>query len=159
MIARNAGAYTKPFSTAVDERREAPEQSGGLQLGSQRKRQAGSSGIRNQLHFDGVEAVDVAGSVVDCVVEFNGVGAAVGEGQEGVTGCVGDGGAETAEFVGANAVFEFIGESGKILERAGTGLVQGADGEYRQGLRLGLGYGERSNSESHEDADNGGFFH
>ncbi len=94
----------------------------------------GGAGL--QVHLDGVEALDVAGGVVNSGVVGDGVGAAVGKGEEAVGGDVGDAGAEASEQVGRSAVFESAGEAGEIGVRASSAAGEGAFGDQ---LDLGEG--------------------
>jgi hypothetical protein len=133
VLFRFAGADAETDAGAIGKRGEVEEQGGGFEVGINSVRQAGAL-VGLEVHFDGVEAIDVADGVVDVGVEGDGVGTAVGHGDELVAGDVGDAGAEASEEVRGGTVFEGAFETGEIGVAAGAASGECAFGDER-GLR------------------------
>src|SRR5262249_8430820 len=90
----------------------------------------------------GVEAVYVAGRIVDSIIVFNCVWTAVRQSEEGVAAGVGNRRTESAEKVGGSAVFQFVVEAREISEISSTGFVESAYGEQTE-LRVRTWYREK----------------
>src|SRR5215470_11164278 len=83
-----------------------------------------------------MESVDVADGVVEVGIVGDGVWTTIGQCKEGIAPGVGNRGTHAAEFIGANSVFEWVGEAGKVLEVACAGFIERAYGKKRNlGLR------------------------
>src|SRR5580698_5938684 len=123
---RDAGTHAQAASAAINQRRQAPQQSCGPQGGCQRIGQAGPRFVWFQIHGDGVESIDVAGGVVYSRGKGNCVGAAVGKSQEYIGADISDGRSESTKISRLGAVLQGVIEAGKVGERSGAGLVQGS---------------------------------
>lgn len=67
---------------------QAPEQRCRTQHRPQGGGQTSTESVRIQIHGNGVKAIHVARGVVDGVVDLDGIGAAIGQRQEGFPGSV-----------------------------------------------------------------------
>ncbi len=106
--------------------------------------------------MNGVKAVDVAGGVIDGIIEFDGIRSAVRQREERIAGHISDARTEASEKIGGSAILERIGEAGDVGQRSIAGLVESANGKKRKSLGKGVPYGENNTAER-DQGDSDGF--
>jgi hypothetical protein len=106
-----------------------------------------------------VKSIDVTGGVVDGVVELDGVGAAIGQREEGVPVRVSEGGAESAKRVRRRAILQVVFQAREISEGPSARVIESSYGEKRQSLGLRMRCDEESKNRSDQSETGGSIFH
>ena len=89
------------------------------------EREAGTGGIGLEMHLDCVIPVDIARCVVDGIVEVQGIGVPVRQGQRANAGCICECRSKAAEQVGRRSVLKCVAEAGSIGPGSAARPVKG----------------------------------